>query len=164
MALAHWINPGFPGPVALVLTVIFFSDGLWAWARTTSIFSLILWLTLWFFTYKWQIRWAWIRWVQVVPPAPAPYCSFVWPSIGLFWVSTKDGCPSCSWHCPRLGPTDYWQAYHWPSACWKRRSIRLVTLWKETKAQRLSTEVINFKLVSVNGRMDLLSHLLSQVQ
>ena len=42
--------------------------------------------------------------------------------------------------------------------------LLIVCIGKETKAQRPSTEVINFKLVSVNGRMDLLSHLLSQVQ
>lgn len=66
IALAHWVNPGFPGRVAS------FYDNLLLGAFSISqicFHPFTNTLSLWFFTYKWQIRWAWIRWIQVVPPA-----------------------------------------------------------------------------------------------
>lgn len=65
-ALAHWVNPGCPGRVAS------FYDNLLLEASSISQIHFHPFtgtLTLWFFTCKWQIRWAWIRWIQVVPPA-----------------------------------------------------------------------------------------------
>lgn len=66
---------------------------------------------------------------------------------------------SCSWQCPRTGPTD-WPAYYQPSACWKR-SIRFIILLKRNWNLK-ALYWLNFEWLSVNRRMDLPFHLLSQ--